>query len=297
MIKVVIELSKIVSPLRYPGGKSALCYYIEKFIDEQNISGCHIIEPYAGSSIISLDMLQKGKAAKATLVEKDPLIYSFWQSVFTQTEKLIELIESLPITIETWHNFQHYRAETNLENCTVLEMGLAGLFFNRTNFSGILKANPIGGLGQNSEHTIDCRFNKERIIKSILSISKFHTKVALIHGDALHILENNKNLRKGNVFFYIDPPYYLKGKSLYRHWHDTQQHQHLSTILKKIRTKPWLLSYDDNPEIRKLYQTQTTENIYLDYHVSSYRKNHPEILLSNREIPPWEIKQFKKELA
>jgi len=290
-------LSEIKSPLRYPGGKSALCNYIEKFINENNLINCHIIEPYAGSFIVSLNMLQRNWASSATLIEKDPLIYSFWHSVFNHTDELIQQIHELDISIDTWNLFQPYRSETTLNNYHPLELGIAGLFFNRTNYSGILKANPIGGLKQNSDYTIDCRFNKGRIIKSIQKISLFHDQINLLHGDALEHLEANRTLRKGNSFFYVDPPYYVKGKSLYRYWHNATEHERLASILKNFRHKPWLLSYDDCPEIHKLYQTKKSQKIYLDYHVTSYRKNSPEILLSNKIIPPWEIRKLQKELA
>ena len=289
-------MAKLVSPLRYPGGKADLCFYIEKFIDENQLEGCHIIEPYAGSAIISLDMLSRGKASKATLVEKDPLIYAFWHSVFWDTERLLAEIQRLGISVETWRNFQQYRKVENFDECSILEMGIAGLFFNRTNFSGILKANPIGGMSQESKYSIDCRFNKERICKLIQDISYLRDRVTILHGDALEILENEISLRRGNTFFYVDPPYYAKGKSLYRYWHEREDHEKLANILKRFK-KPWLLSYDEHPEIIKLYKSKirNQEHIHLDYHISGYQKRHPEILFSNRIIPPWTIRKLNEE--
>ena len=69
-----------VSPLRYPGSKAFLVNYIDSILKENHLEGCHFIEPYAGSAIISIELLKKGTIGDAVLVEKDPLIYCFWRS-------------------------------------------------------------------------------------------------------------------------------------------------------------------------------------------------------------------------
>ena len=81
-------------------------------------------------------------------------------------DELTSRINAL-ISIDTWHEFQKYRNVTTPYEFSLIEMATAGLFFNRTNFSGILKANPLGGLKQQSEYKIDCRFNKSRLIKQL----------------------------------------------------------------------------------------------------------------------------------
>ena len=50
------------------------------------------------------------------------------------------------------------------------------LFLNRTTFSGILggHAGPIGGRSQSSDHTIDCRFNKDALAERILNVKRLH---------------------------------------------------------------------------------------------------------------------------
>lgn len=273
------------SPLRYPGSKALLVDYIQAVILENNLVGCTIIEPYAGSAIISILTLFSGVTEKAVLVERDPLIYSFWFCVFEKTDELIVRIEQLPINLETWYEFQIYQQVDDISTYPIVDMGLAGLFFNRCNYSGILNAGPLGGRKQDSPYLIDCRFNKRAIIEQIRRISVLQDRITMRFGDALRYLaENLDKFPLQETFLYIDPPYYKKGKILYRYWHDRSQHERLANML--VRSKvPWLVSYDDHEDIRKLYQTSAIlRRTYVDY-VVRYRKKEPELLISNLRLP------------
>lgn len=275
-----------ISPLRYPGSKALLFDYIQAIIFENNLAGCTIIEPYAGSAIISILSLFNGTMERAVLVERDPLIYSFWFCVFEKTDELIHKIEQTPITLETWHEFQPYLRTDDITTYPIIDMGLAGLFYNRCNYSGILNAGPLGGQKQESQYSISCRFNKTTVIKQIQKISTLRKRVKLHFGDALNFLtENLDNFSSQGTFLYVDPPYYNKGKILYRYWHNKLQHERLAEILLRSKV-PWLVSYDDHEDIRGLYCQDTfLRRIYVDY-VLRCRKKEPELLISNLRIPP-----------
>lgn len=277
----------IKNPLRYPGAKSKLVPYIEKLLKAENLTGCTFYEAYAGSAAVSFGLLEKKVIKKAIINELDPLIYSFWYSVMNNTEELIQLIENVDITLNTWVEMSHYRNADYLTDKTALQIGFAGLFLNRTNFSGILKANPLGGMEQTSEYKIDCRFNKDRIIESILELSRYRNHIELCNLDALIFLkQHTKYRRNNNTFVYIDPPYYVKGASLYRFYYKDDQHRNLANFIKK-KAYPWLVSYDDSVEIQKMYKNSKKQPIYLDYSVNT-KRTAKELLISNLEIPPME---------
>ena len=164
-------MPETTNPLRYPGAKRSLVGYIDALLEANNLLGCTFYEPYAGSAAVGLELIQRNRIGHLVLCEKDILLYAFWHCVFHETEALCDLIDTTPITIETWHQQLPYREMTRLEQAPLLELAFAGLFFNRTNFSGILKANPIGGLNQTSQYGIDCRFNKTKIIEIINRLS------------------------------------------------------------------------------------------------------------------------------
>ena len=63
-----------------------------------------------------------------------------------------------------------------------------------------------------------------------------------------------------DVFVYLDPPYWvtvlLQGKSYYEKVMTTEQHTTLRNMVCKFKQTKWMMSYDDVPEIRELYEGQ-----------------------------------------
>jgi DNA adenine methylase len=282
-----------ISPLRYPGSKACLVNYIDDLIKENYLEGCRFIEPFAGSAIVSIELLKRGTIENAVIIERDPLIYCFWKSVFEYTYDFVERINNLAITLDTWEKLLVYRnKDYNIGNIfnaqEIMTLGLSGLFFNRTSFSGILNAGPIGGKNQSSKYKIDCRFNKDRLIRKIVDISTLRDCVDVKFDDALVFLKKSvKTLKNEQCFIYADPPYFSKGKRLYRYWYNIHDHQKLARFLLSIET-PWLVSYDDHEKIREIYsQAPGRWKIFTDYSISaSSRRKDVELLISNLRIPP-----------
>ena len=63
-----------------------------------------------------------------------------------------------------------------------------------------------------------------------------------------------KRLDLNSIFFFIDPPYYEKGQTLYLNGLDTNYHEALAEQLKHMEAAAWVITYDDCPEIRRLYR-------------------------------------------
>lgn len=265
------------SPLRYPGGKSDFFAIAKRIFEDGGFSGMPVIEPYAGSAAVSLGLLDFGLTSHVTIVERDPLLYSFWYCVFNRTDELIVKFQDLSITVETWNKLRPLLLLDAPTESNILELGLAGLFFNRANFSGILNGGPIGGKAQASKYKIDCRTNKDDIICRILAIAMFADKVTVEFGDAVEKIEKMSSVK--NVFFYLDPPYFNKGELLYRHFYRLKQHKQLAAALGDAEFN-WLLSYDDHHVIDFLYGNFSVTRLNFRYSAHS-PKNHDELLISN----------------
>lgn len=275
------------SPLRYPGGKYLLTTYVSCVLEENFLTGCTFYEAYAGGCSISIELLNRGFISKAVWIERDPLIYAFWHSVFNATDELCATIMRTPISMRTWKNLLPARAvdRPNKSKLSLPALGFAGLFFNRTNFSGIIGAGPIGGMKQTSEYKIGCRFNREKIVSQIKEIAKYRDRVHIKFGDAISFLrKNSQKISTDFSFTYIDPPYYAQGKKLYRYFYEDSDHEALARYIC-AQGYPWLISYDDHPRIRELYSTEDMQPIYLDYQAKSRRKGR-ELVISNLVIPP-----------
>jgi DNA adenine methylase len=273
------------SPLRYPGGKASLADFVEGCIRENLLNGGDFIEPYAGGAGLSLALLSRGVIERAFLVEKDPLVYAFWKSVVAHPDELCDKIYSIPVTLDAWRRFQKYKHPEALKKYSIVELGLACIFLNRTNFSGILDANPIGGMSQSSDYTLDCRFNKERITKLIMNIAALKGAIIISNRDAITYLRNSETrILKRASLVYIDPPYYGQGKKLYRYYYNWAQHARLAKFIEG-RAYPWLISIDAHPDIRALYSSQKVTPIFLKYAVKQSRRAEELIITNLRHLP------------
>ncbi len=73
---------------------------------------------------------------------------------------------------------------------------------------------------------------------------------------------------------------------MYRCYYTHEQHMLLSKFILS-KTYPWLISYDNAEEIRKMYKQLSPLTIHMDYSVHTSR-NAEELLISNIKIPPME---------
>ncbi len=275
-----------LTPLRYPGGKGWLLDYVQRFIRKNTLEISEIVEPYAGTAAVSIGLLKSDMVQEAIICESDYLITSFWNAVKYKLFDFVESVKSIEISMETWYSLRKYLDENPPANSNVVEVATAFLFFNRTNYSGIINAGPIGGKSQKSVYSLGCRFNKERIIKRLLDLEPVMGMVKVIQGDGLQFMEKIVSDRKlEKPLFYVDPPYYYAGKELYRDYFDDDNHRELASFLLDLKY-PWLLSYDDADFIKELYKDTKNAQIYTDYQANKLKDKEKELLISNKVIPP-----------
>lgn len=257
---------KFYSPLRYPGGKNKLANFISKICVANNVNG-HYVEPYAGGAAVALYLLLGGYVKKITINDLDRSVYAFWYSVLNHTDKFCRKIKRTEITVENWKKFKKIQDDKKTAN--LFDLGFSTFFLNRTNRSGIIDGGIIGGKEQKGEYKIDCRFNKDALIERIKLIAKNKENIHLENLDALDLI---KKIRKNkNTIFYFDPPYFLKGPSLYLNSYEKEDHKKVSEEIKKIKDARWVVSYDDVPEIRQLYKGFLKREYSLPYSAKESR--------------------------
>lgn len=269
------------SPLRYPGGKTVYAEMISWIIQNNGLSGCLYAEPFAGGAGAAITLLLKGQVKEIWLNDFDPAIYSFWRAITEHTEEFLRRIDNTPITVREWRKQKKIYIEKGAD---ILSLGFATFFLNRCNRAGILLANPIGGLMQNSTDKIDARFKKEKLASKIRSIAEQKKRIRLFNLDALDFMKELKKTRR-KTLVYFDPPYYQKGELLYLNHYRHKDHERLCKQIVKCRL-PWLLSYDDQPEIAALYSGEQTYRKNLRYSVSTPSIGR-ELIISNLQMPEY----------
>lgn len=202
---------------------------------------------------------------------------------------MCELIEDTQVTIDEWHKQKEIQKSTN---ASLIKRGFSTFFLNRTNRSGIIKAGVIGGLSQDGNYKIYCRFNKERLIEQIKNIASRKDCIHLSNLDAVDFISEVLPDFDDKCLVNIDPPYYDKGKKLYQNFLEHDDHYRLYECVKGI-TQPWIVTYDDTPEINDIYSEFNPRSFGLTYTAQIKRKG-TEVIIHN---PASEICKYKPDIT
>ncbi len=278
------------SPLRYPGGKTSYAKLMEKIIELNKLGNCVFVEAFAGGAGAALSLLFKKRVSSLILNDLDFAIYSFWKSILNYTDEFIKLIHDTPISIYEWRK-QKKIYFTEKED--TLKLGFATFFLNRTNRAGILAANPIGGITQKGNYSIDARFNKINLIKKIEDIAEKKASIIIYNQDVIDFINTLNIIHKNdNLFVYFDPPYFCKGKLLYLNHFDYKQHVSLHDSIDKFE-HPWVLSYDSSPDIAEIYKDYPIYQKSLRYSITTPSSAN-ELIISNLQMPSG-LNSFRRE--
>lgn len=274
---------KFNSPLRYPGGKTALAPFLAKTIELNQLSGCSYFEPFAGGAGAALRLLQEGVVAEIHLNDLDHRISAFWTAVLNYTERFADYIMSVPVTLEEWERQREIC--NSADPSKVFELGFSTFYLNRCNRSGIiLDAAPIGGYAQTGKWKIDSRFYRETLVKRVLAIGKRRKQISITNMDARDFLVKASMKREqNNIFVYLDPPYYSNGSRLYMNPYEDQGHEELAHYIKKQDQFVWIMSYDDTNFIRGLYKECKLSYHPIDY-ILQRRRKEQELLISPTHV-------------
>lgn len=256
-------LPRDLTPLRYPGGKGSLKYFLANILAFNDLQGKTLIEPFCGGAGASIPLLVTGAIERLYLNDADPAIAAFWHSLFFDTSAFVNLVNSVPVTVEEWYRWREVLQCR--DSSSQLELGFAAFYMNRCNHSGLLNGGPIGGFDQTGNYKIDCRFNRKVLINRIETIASFRDRVFISDLDACVLLSTVPSHHMDEALIFIDPPYVVQGKNLYKGTvFDEVKHRELADYIKPKDWR-WVITYDDHPLIHNLYAERTLGVLELSY--------------------------------
>jgi len=241
--------------------------------------GHSVAEPFAGGAGASLTLLLLEDTHEIHINDVDASIYDFWWGVLNRTQPFLDLLKNTRVSIAEW---RRQRAVYRARRVSRLRRGFATFFLNRCNRSGIImNGGPIGGIEQLGRWKLNARFNKQELRRRCERIAEYRERINVSGCDGLEFIQS---LDADRTFFFIDPPYFGKGKTLYLNALDQEYHEALARKLKSMKNAAWVLTYDDCPEIRRLYQGWTTIRPFALLYAASERRSGQELLIVPKRI-------------
>lgn len=274
-------MTRSASPLRYPGGKACLFNLATDFLRVNSLHQRNYVEPYSGGCGLALSLLFSGHVTHVHLNDLDRAIWAFWKSVLDHTDDLVDLIKMTDVTMEEW---QRQRAvQFRKADADILELGFSTFFLNRTNRSGIIHSGGvIGGKEQKGEWKLDCRYNKDDLIKRIIRVSSYKNRISIYNEDAESFMSRIGISIPSTSVMYVDPPYYEKGSQLYKNSYRRSDHERIAQCLYDL-TNPWFLTYDNVEPIRELYRNFASVELDIGYSVQTKRRGS-EVMVASKGL-------------
>ena len=257
------------SPLRYPGGKSRALKQILPLIP-LNIS--EFREPFVGggSVFFAIRNLFQDHIKSYWINDLNYDLYCFWKQVKDNGSNLVELLtETYTTTTDgrvLFEELTQAKDQLNQNRELLCEFQRAVRFFvlNRITFSGVVDS---GGYSQSA---YEKRFT-ESSIERVKNISPHLSGVKITNTDYTDTLFQDGD----DVFIFLDPPYWkATGSKLYGvrgELHTTFDHAQFAENMKKCPHR-WLITYDDSPTIRELFDFAEIQEWTLQYGMNNYRK-------------------------
>jgi len=236
----------VVSPIRYPGGKSLAVGYIVELLP---INIKRVISPFFGGGSVEI-AISKYLGLEVIGYDIFEILMNYWKVQIENPKLLYEKLKELKPTKETFNNVEgilkdHWEGKIKLDPIT-----LATYFF----FNWNLSYGP-GFLSWTSEIYLNEK-KYEKMIERVRDFSPGNLKVG--SADFRDVLK-----KYPNDFMYLDPPYYIgpdskvfKGIYPQRNfpiYHKNFPHEILRDMLKEHKGG-FILSYNNCPTIRKWYK-------------------------------------------
>jgi DNA adenine methylase len=254
-----VRLNKRLSPLRYPGGKSKLAHYLYSQMQGQDKKT--FVETHAGGASVGLALLDAKAVKKLILNDIDFGIYALFKTIKDNPQPLIDRVMGFRPNHEDFFSARQTILD-GYKGCDLLEAAWLLLRVNRLAYSGICKANPLGGKNGSRKMLVQ-RWKPENLCKRIRRIHEMGDNIEIYNIDACELIE--EMYWDENAVLFIDPPYFRKGKQLYVNYYEREDHLELSwlldTLYQGFPCADIILTYDNDEFIEQLYMHPVVKKI------------------------------------
>ncbi|MBW4622710.1 MAG: DNA adenine methylase [Cyanosarcina radialis HA8281-LM2] len=255
-------MTKIKSPLRYPGGKSKA---IGQIIPHLPLNFTEYREPFVGggSVFLAVKQLFNNRVKSYRINDLNYDLYCFWKYARDEIELLVDRITEIKQKYLDGRELFNYFTRHDLK-LSEFERAVRFFILNRITFSGTVDS------GGYSQQAFERRFTDSSIDR-LRQLSPLLLSVDITNKDYEELL-----LQDGEgVLIFLDPPYFSATKSrLYGvkgTLHTAFDHDRFAANMRKCQHR-WLITYDDSVEIRKLFNFANITEWTLQYGMNNYKQ-------------------------
>jgi DNA adenine methylase len=245
-----------------------------------------VAEPFAGGAGASLTLLYLEETPRIFINDADPAIHDFWWMLVNRPKPFLDRIAETPLNIAEWRKQREiFRRKRQV---STVSRGFAAFYLNRCNRSGIiLDGGPIGGVDQTGRWKLDARFNRAELRRRCEKVAEYRERIRVSCADGIAFIER---LDPESTFFFIDPPYFEKGSLLYLNALDANYHAALAARLEAMSNSAWVLTYDDCPQIRRIYGHWASIRPFSLRYSAAKRRLGQEVLITPKwmRLPTWQ---------
>lgn len=264
---------KPLLPFRWPGGK----YYALDHLRPFWVSVPHdeYREPFAGGASV---FFAKSKVRWNWVNDVDPSLMATYRVLADPIlrVKLADEISKESASVERWKEVK------NLQPTNDYELAYRFYYMNRTSFSGKLSSPAWGYRPHRS-------LPPERWPERIIPCGTMLEDVELTCKDFAEVISAPARGKK--VLMYIDPPYFCPPRNKhYVNGFTYSDHLRLADMLSRSE-HDFFLTYEENPDIRKLYEWAHIYPIEFVYRVNNSktdggkRRRGKEVVITNYTLP------------
>jgi DNA adenine methylase len=218
-------------------------------------------EPFIGAGAIASSVMSRYPQMPGWINDRDPAVAALWRSAKEFPDELIDRVRDFDPNVPDFRAFSTAidAIDTLPESpAAIIELGFQQLAVAAMRWSGH-GGSPRGGYGQQCPR-IGERWSTDWLADKLMLIcERLNAADTRITGaDFAALIED---ISRGAVLF-LDPPYFNSGSN-YRYDFGPADHRRLAALLRQT-PHPWVLTYHDCPQVRRLYAWATIGGVYAE---------------------------------
>ena len=269
-------MSKLKTPLRYPGGKSRVSPQLMKWIP-QNVQEYR--EPFLGGGSMAIEFTKQFPDVPVWVNDKYEYLYDFWITLQNYGDELSDVLQATKLEHPTEDLARELfnSAKEEIREADTFRKAVLLWVLNKCSYSGLTENSAFSASASRQNFTV-------RGAKALKEYSDMIQHWQITNDD----YAESMSAPGEDVFVFLDPPYMINS---YLYGTDAGLHKgfdhNLFADKCKICPHNWMVTYNVKDEIEDMFEGFHQRNFKITYGMQHRRNNRKnELLITNYEVEP-----------